>query len=327
MNRLSRRYLGALVVSVLFAGTTFAQDAFPSRPVTLVVPVGTGGGTDLVARQLAKMLSTQWRQPVVVDNKPGAAGLIGANMVIKSVPDGYNLLLVWDGPIVATPVLFNRPDYDPFNQLVPISQVSTQGYAVVVHPAVPAKNMAELITHIKKKNADKEPFGFATSQAGSADHLSGETFRFKAGVDLLTVHYKGSALAVVDVVGGHVPFGIFSFTTALPHINSGTLRALAVTSDKRSALLPDVPTVGETLPGYQYHSWIGVFGPAGMAQSLRDRISRDIHTAVTSSEMSTLLLSNGLQPKVSSPAAFAEYIRLDAARTAEVIKLAQIKVQ
>ena len=150
MNRLSRRYLGALVVSVLFAGTTFAQDAFPSRPVTLVVPVGTGGGTDLVARQLAKMLSSQWRQPVVVDNKPGAAGLIGANMVIKSVPDGYNLLLVWDGPIVATPVLFNRPDYDPFNQLVPISQVLVQQHRRVklnvLEVVLFVVNEAQLIT-------------------------------------------------------------------------------------------------------------------------------------------------------------------------------------
>ncbi|MGE4239149.1 Bug family tripartite tricarboxylate transporter substrate binding protein [Ramlibacter sp.] len=327
MYRLSRRLLGALVLSLPFASAVVAQDNFPNKPVTLVVPVGTGGGTDLVARQLAKLLSAQWRQPVLVDNKPGAAGIIGANIVIKSPPDGYNLLLVWDGPIVATPLLFNRPDYDPMKQLVPISQVSTQAYAVVVHPSVPVKTIPELIAHIKKKNADKEPFGFATSPPGAADHLSGELFKTMAGVDLLTVHYKGSSPAAVDVVGGHAPFGIYSFTTAMPHIKSGALRVLGVTGEKRSALLPDVPAVAETLPGYQYQSWIGVFGPAGMAPALRDRLSRDIQAVVSSTEMATLLVNNGLAPKGSDPAAFTEFIRQDAVKTADVIKRAQVKVQ
>jgi tripartite-type tricarboxylate transporter receptor subunit TctC len=327
MNTLDRRHFGALALTAVFAGGASGQSNFPSKTVTVTVPVGTGGGTDLVARRVAKALSDQWGQPVVVENKPGASGIIGANVVIKSAPDGHNLLLVWDGPIVATPVLFNRPDYDPFKQLSPISQVSTQGYAVVVHPSVPVKNITELIAHIKKKNADKEPFGFATSSAGAADHLSGETFRTMAGVELLTVNFAGTGPAINNVLGGHIPFGIFSFTAALPHIKAGSLRALAVTSDKRSALLPDVPTVGETLPGYHYHSWIGVFGPAGMPDSLRERISRDIRTAVSSPEVATVLLSNGLVPSPSDPAAFTEFIRQDAVRTAEVIRRAKLKVE
>ena len=319
-------HLGALAVAAMMASITLAQSSFPTKPVTMTVPVGTGGGTDLVARRLAKALSEQWVQPVVVENKPGASGIIGTNVVVKSVPDGHNLLLVWDGPIVATPVLLNRPDYDPFKQLTPISQVSSQGYAVVVHPSVPVKNMAELITHIKKKNADKEPFGFATASAGAADHLSGELFRVMAGVELLTVNFAGTGPAVISVLGGHIPFGIFSFTAALPHIKSGALRVLAITSDKRSALLPDVPTVSETLPGYQYHSWTGVFGPAGMTDSLRERISRDIRTAVNSPDVTTVLTSNGLLPAVSDPAAFTEFIRKEATRTAEIIKRANLRV-
>jgi tripartite-type tricarboxylate transporter receptor subunit TctC len=202
MNGFSWRHVSALALAALLAGTTFAQSTFPSKPVTLVVPVGTGGGTDLVARRLGKSLSEQWGQPVVVENKPGGSGIIGAVAVIRSAPDGYTLLVAYDGPIVAAPHLVNRPDYQPLTQLTPISQVSTQGYVVVVHPSVPVKNIAELITHIKKKNADKEPFGFATSAPGAADHLSGETFRMMAGVEILNVHYKGTAPATADVVGG-----------------------------------------------------------------------------------------------------------------------------
>lgn len=327
MNQLHRRHFGALALSAVCATTTLAQSTFPIKTVTITVPVGTGGGTDLVARRLAKALSEQWGQSVVVENKPGASGIIGANAVIKSAPDGHNLLLVWDGPIVATPVLFKRPDYEPLKQLAPIAQVTTQGYAVMVHPSVPAKNMTELIAHIKKKNAEKEPFGFATSSAGAADHLAGEVFRTMAGVELLTVNHFGTGPAILNVLGGHIPFGIFSFTAALPHIKTGALRALAITSDKRSALLPDVPTVGETLPGYHYHSWIGVFGPVGMPDGLRERISKDIRSAVSLPDVASVLLSNGLLPTVSDPATFTEFIRQDAIRTADVIKRAKLKVE
>ena len=293
MNKIPRRRLCVLALMAFFGCGTLAQTTFPSKTVTMTVPVGTGGGTDLVARRLAKALSDQWGQAVLVENKPGASGIIGANVVIKSAPDGHNLLLVWDGPIVATPVLFKRPDYEPLKQLTPISQVTTQGYAVMVHPSVPARNMSELIAHIKKKNAANEPFGFATSSAGAADHLAGELFRSMAGVELLTVNHFGTGPAILNVLGGHIPFGVFSFTAALPHIKTGALRVLAVTSDKRSALLPDVPTVSETMPGYHFHSWIGVFGPIGMSESLRERINRDIRVAVNSPEVSTVLTSNG----------------------------------
>lgn len=327
MSELTRRHIGRLALVALFAGPTFAQSTFPSKAVNFVVPVTTGGGTDLVARQLAKSLADQWRQPVVVENKPGASGIIGSTAVAKRAPDGYNLLVAYDGAIVAAPVLVNRPDYTPLTQLSPISQVSLQGYALVVHPSVPVNNVAELIQHIKKKNAEKAPFGFATGSPGTADHLSGETFQRMAGVELLTVHYKGTAPAIADVLGGHIPFGIFSFTGALPHIKSGALRALAVTSEKRSALLPELPTVGETVRGFQYQSWIGVFGPAGMPEALRARIARDIETAVNSYEMATVLMSNGLVPVASTPSAFSEFVGLEAVRTAEVIKLANIKVQ
>lgn len=327
MSRLSWRHVCALAFTAVFSGGTFAQGNFPTRPVTITVPVGTGGGTDLVARRLGKALSEQWGQPVVVENKPGASGIIGANIVIRSAPDGHSLLLVWDGPIVATPVLFKRPDYEPLKQLTPISQVTTQGYAVMVHPSVPAKNVAELIAHIKKKNADKETFGFATSSVGAADHLSGELLRAMAGVEITTINHAGTGPAIINVLGGHVPYGHFSFTAALPHIKTGALRVLAVTSDKRSALLPDVPTVGETVPGYHYHSWIGVFGPAGMPESLRDRISRDIRNAVNSPDVGNALINNGLVPTVSDPATFAEFIRRDAVRTADTIRRANLKTE
>ena len=181
-----------VVVAVLCAlglsMTAIAQ--VPGRPVTVVVPVGPGGGTDLLAREAAKRLADLWGQPVVVENRSGAAGLVGAQSVIKSVPDGNTLLFTHDGVITATPVLYKRPDYDPGKQLLPLSLLAFMPYVAVVHPSVPAQNVPELIALIKQKNARKETFGFATSALGSADHLSGEQFRIAAGVDMLIVPYK-----------------------------------------------------------------------------------------------------------------------------------------
>lgn len=304
-----------------------AAAAYPNRLVTLTVPVGPGGGTDLLARQLAKTLSLKWKQPVVVENRTGAAGIIGAEYVIKQPADGYNLLLSHDGVFTATPVLYKRPDFKPLEQLAPISEVAIQPYVAVVNPSVPARTMAELIALIKRMNKEKKPFGFATSALGSADDMAGEKFQMASGVHMLIVPYKSTAPAITDVAGGHVPFGFFSPAAALPLIKSGTLRALAVTTLQPSDLVPGVPTVAATLPGYHANAWFGVWAPAGTPAPILNQISKDIALAVKTPEMAALMKLNGLAAVTSSPAEFAEFIKQDAARTAQLISRAHIKVQ
>jgi len=323
-----RRYLcllGALLGLQSLALPAAAQ--FPNRPVQMVLPVGVGGGTDALARQLAKKLSEYWGQQVVVENKSGGGGIIAAQSVMRAPPDGHTIFFSHDGVITATPALYNRPDYDPITQLAPISMVSRMSYLVVVHPSVPAKNIPELINVMKDKAAKKEPFSFATSALGSADHLSGEQFKMAAGVDMLVVPYKSSLPAMTDVIGGHLPFGFFTIPGTQPHIKAGSLRLVGVTSSKRSSLFPDVATVGETIPGYVTGAWYGVWAPVGTPAAIIDKIGADIKRAMNAPDMVAFLLQNGFEGETSSPTEFADFIKKDSANTAGVIKRAGVKLQ
>ena len=316
----------AIVLGVL-AMPLPAAAQFPDRPVQLVVPVGPGGGTDLLARQIAKKLSEVWGQPVIVENKTGGGGIIGAEAVIRSAPDGYTLLLSHDGVITATPVLYKRPDFDPARQLAPISQLATIPYLVIVNPSVPAKDITELIALMKEKTAKNQSMGFATSALGSADHLSGELFKIGAGVDVLIVPYKSTLPAMSDVIAGHLPMGFFSIPASQPHVKAGTLRALGITSSTRSKLLPDVPTVAETLPGFVTGAWYGLWAPAGTPPAIVEKISGDVRRIVASPDIAAYMLNNGFEAATSTPAEFAEFIRRDSAKTAQVIKSANVRLE
>ena len=319
-----------VLVACLFcavAVSTAALAQSPARPVTIVVPVGPGGGTDLLARELAKKLTELWGQAVVVENRSGAAGLVGAQSVIRSNADGNTLLFTHDGVITATPVLYKRPDYDPGKQLMPLTLVATVPYVAVVHPSVQAKSIPELIALIKQKNAKKETFGFATSALGSADHLTGEQFRMDAGVDMLVVPYKSAAPAMTDVIAGHLSLGFFTIVSTQPHIKAGTLRVIGITSRERSKLFPDVPTIAETLPGFVSGTWYGLFAPAGTPPATVEKLSSDIRRVAGSPEMAPYLLNNGFEAATSTPAEFAEFIRKDSGRVAEVIRRANVRVE
>lgn len=300
---------------------------FPDKSVRLVVPVGPGGGTDLLARQVAKKLSDVWGQQVVVENKIGGAGIIGAEVVTKAAPDGYTLLLSHDGVITATPILYKRPDFDPVKQLAPITQLANIPYLVVVNPSVPARNIPELIALMKEKKAKKESFSFATSALGSADHLSGELFKMAAGVDMLIVSYKQSLPAMTDVIAGHLPLGFFTIPGTLPHVKTGRLRALGITSSRRSKLFPDLQTVGETLPGFVTGAWYGLWAPAGTPAAIVEKISNDVRRIVVAPDLADYMLNNGFDAATSTPAEFAEFIKRDSAKTAQVIKSANVRLQ
>jgi tripartite-type tricarboxylate transporter receptor subunit TctC len=311
----------------VLAISSFAAAQFPDKQVQLVVPVGPGGGTDLLARQIAKKLSDVWGQPVIVENKAGGGGIIGAEVVIKAPADGYTLLLSHDGVITATPVLYKRPDFDPAKQLAPISQLATIPYLVIVNPSVPAKNVPELIAVMKEKTAKNQSMSFATSALGSADHLSGELFKIAAGVDMLIVPYKNTLPAMSDVIAGHLPMGFFSIPAAQPHVKAGTLRAVGITSSQRSKLLPDVQTVGETIPGFVTGAWYGLWAPAGTPAAIVEKISSDVRRIVNSPDIAAYMLNNGFEAATSTPAEFAEFIKKDSAKTAQVIKTANVRLE
>ena len=316
-----------LLAGLLCAVSISALAQAPGRPVTIVVPVGPGGGTDLLAREIGKKLAEGWGQPVVVENRSGAAGLVGAQSVIRSAPDGNTLLFTHDGVITATPVLYKRPDFDPHRQLLPLTLVATVPYVAVVHPSVQARNIAELIALVKQKNAKKETFGLATSALGSADHLTGEQLRIDAGIDMLIVPYKSAAPAMMDVIAGHLSLGFFTIVSSQPHIKAGTLRAIGITSRERSPLFPDVQTVAETLPGFVGGTWYGLFAPVGTPPATVEKLSADIRRASGLPEMASYMLKNGFDAATSTPAEFAEFIRKDSARVAEVIRRANVKVE
>lgn len=318
--------VASLFASLLIPAAGHAQTGFPTRNVQMVLPVGVGGGTDVLARELARRLADLWGQAVVVDNKPGGGGIVAAEFVMKAPADGYTIFFSHDGVITATPVLYKRADYDPQKQLAPITQLGTVPYLFVVNPKVPANNIAELIAVMKDKQAKKEQFGFGTSALGSADHLTGEQFRLAAGVDMLVVPYKNSLPAMTDVIAGHLPFGIFSIPGTQPHVKSGALRAIAISSANRSPLFPDLPTVSETLPGFVTGAWYGLWVAVGTPQPIIDKINADVKKVLAAEDMIAFMRRNGLDPVTSTPSEFAQFIAKDSAKTAQVIKAANVKI-
>lgn len=315
----------ALVATMLACG--IARADYPDKPIQMVLPVGPGGGTDLMAREISKRLSDAWGQPVVIENKPGGGGVIAAQQVARSAPNGYTLLFTHDGVITATPRLYKTPDYEPLTDLAPITEVAKTGYLVVVNPAVPAKNLPELIAFMKEKKAKGEPpLAFATSAIGSADHLSGEMFRLTADVDMLVVPYKNSLPAMSDVIAGHVPFGFFAIPPTQPQIKSGNLRALAITTKNRSSLFPDLPTVAETLPGFESGAWYGIFAPAGTPKAIIEKIGNEVKRIVAEPDFVAYMSKNGFEGVGSTPVEFTEFIKKDAAKVESVIKRANVHV-
>jgi tripartite-type tricarboxylate transporter receptor subunit TctC len=323
----AKRLAALLVLAACMVTCPAARADYPDRPIQIVVPVGPGGGTDLMAREIAKKLSDAWGQPVVIENKPGGGGVIGAQAVARAAPNGYTLLFTHDGVITATPRLYKVTDYDPAKDLAPVAEVAKTGYLVVVNPAVPARTLAELIAFMKEKKARKETFAFATSALGSADHLSGELFRLEAEVDMLVVPYKNTLPAMSDVIAGHVPFGFFAIPPAQPHIKNGNLRALAITTRNRSTLFPDLPTVAETLPGFESGAWYGIFAPAGTPAPIVEKVSAEVRRIVATREFNEYMIKNGFEGAAGTPAEFAEFIRKDSAKVESVIRRANVHIE
>ncbi len=324
--RTTRRLFVALLFGTLAGlGLQPAQAAYPDKQVRVIVPFAPGGATDVVARSLAKRLSEIWSQPVVVENKPGAGGNIGADLVAKAPADGYTVLLASPAEIVINPHLYAHMPYDPAKDLTPVTKIAAAPLVLVVHPSVPVHNVAELIAWIKSQ---KGGVSYASSGTGGPQHLAAEQFRLMTGTNLVHVPYKGGAPAVNDLLAGQVPMFFAGLPPALPHIKAGTLRALAVTTSTRWPSLPDVPTAAESgLPGFNIENWQGIFVPAGTPPEIIGKLARDIATVASEKEFADRLTAQGAAPATMSPADFTVFVRSENAKYGRLVKESGAKVE
>ena len=314
------RFTPALVRLLAAAAITAAPAAhadYPERPVTLVVPWAPGGSTDILARTIAEQLTRTLGQPFVVDNKPGASGNIGSNLVAKAKPDGHTLLVGSMSTHAMNPALIPDMPFRGVDDFTPIALIANVVNTMVVNAAVPARNVAELIAWAK---AHPGKLAYASAGAGSTNHLSAVLFEKAAGIAMLHVPYKGGAPAVQDTVAGQVQLFFSAGTQTLPHVKAGRLKLLAVTEAARSGLLPDVPTVGETLPGYELAVWYGAFAPAGLPGALTAKLNAEINRAMALPAVRSRMEAMGVDVVQATPQQFATVLRRDAERYGRVIR-------
>ena len=319
MKRMTR-WLAAIAASLATLGAQ--AQTYPTKPVKIVVGFAPGGGSDFAARVIAQQLTERMKNQVIVENKPGAGSLLGAEFVIKSAPDGYTLLLT-PASYTVNPSVY-KLSFDPLNDITPIAQISKGPYIVAVHPSVPAKTLKELVAYAK---ANPGKLSYASSGNGAHIHVATEYFLYTAGINIVHVPYKGTGPALNDTVGGQVQMIFGSVATALQYVKSGRLRPLAVTTPKRIAAAPDIPTVAESgYPGWEVTNWHGLVGPKGLSKDIVQRLNMEINVAVHSDEMKKVLSSDGLEPAGGTPEELAALLKAEVARWAQVVKRANIKI-
>ncbi len=321
MRGMFRWALGALFACI---ATVASAQGYPNRTIRLVVPFPAGGTTDILARAVSQKLTEALGQAVVVDNRAGAAGNIGSDLVAKSTPDGYTLLMGTVGTHAINPSLYSKMPYDHYKDFVPVVLVAGVPNVLVVNPALPVNSVADLIKLAKEKPGQ---INFASSGSGTSIHLSGELFKTMAGVDMTHIPYKGSSPALTDLIGGQVQIMFDNLPSSLPQIKAGKLRAIAVTSMKRAPALPDIPTINESgLPGFEASSWFGVLAPAGTPASIVTRINAEVNKWLESADAREKLLGQGAEAAGGSPEQFAAYIRVESEKWAKVVKASGAKV-
>ncbi len=315
-----------IAIAVLMAAVpSFAAADYPDRPVRLIVPYPPGSSTnDILGRALALRLSAVLGQQVVVDNRSGASGNMGSELVAKATPDGYTLLVGVAGPLAVGPSVYKNLGYDPIKDLAPIAMYAAVPYVLVVNPAVPASNVKELIALAKAKPGQ---LNFASSGSGGSPHLCGELFKAMAGIDIVHIPYKGAGMAMIDVLSGQIPMICTGATALSAHIKAGRLRPMGVASLKRSALMPDLPTIAEQgLPGFEVNSWSGLLAPAKTPEPIIRKLYEAVAKIIGTDDMKNFLASVGAEPALMNPRDFAAYLKVDTARWAKVVKAANLKI-
>jgi tripartite-type tricarboxylate transporter receptor subunit TctC len=312
------------VMLLLLLGTLITPahaQTFPTRPIRILVPLTAGGGMDTVARGLAPKLGDAFGQTVVIDNRPGAGSHIALEILASSAPDGHTLMMSSLTPVIH-PLLYGSR-FNLLRDFAPVAQVTAQGYILTVHPSIPAKSVLEFVQHLK---ANPGKLNFSSSGIGSPIHMAGELFQVATGTKMIHIPYKGMGAAYTDMVGGRIQVGFPTVISSVPHIQAGRLRALAVTTPKRVAAMPDMPTFAEAgVKGVVVVNWYGLIAPARTPKSVIDRIAKETATAMHSPDMTKRLAAEGSEPVGSSPAEFAAHIRSEIDQWSRVVKQAGIR--
>lgn len=317
--------LRSAAAALACSATLAVAQGFPNQPIKWVVPYPPGGGSDVVARMVGAAMATALGQPVVIDNRPGAATLIGAEAVARAKPDGYTMGTADSGTLAFNPSMYAKLPYDPASDFAFIGGLARFPLVLAVKPSLPVKNIAELID-FAGKNPDKLNYG--TPGAGSPHHLAMELFRQRSRMPVTHVPYKGMAPAVQDILGGQIDLMFVDLATGLQHINAGKLRAIAVASPTRLGVLPDVPTIAESaVPGFEAYAWQAVVAPAGTPPAIVSRLNSDLVTALNSAEIRKKLADMGVEPTPTTPAQIADFAQAERGRWSAVIKTAGIKLE
>jgi tripartite-type tricarboxylate transporter receptor subunit TctC len=313
----------ASLLLCIWSAQVFAQADYPTRPVRIIVPSPPAGGTDIVGRVLADHFSKAFGQQFFVENKPGAGNLIGIEAAARSAPDGYTLLMT-ASTLALNTVLYKQVPYDPVRDFAPITLAATAPNILIVHPAVPAKSVAEFIALAKQKPG---ALSYGTPGIGTSPHLCMELLKTMAGIDVQHVPYRGTAAAVTDVMSGQIAVAFATALTAKPQVDAGRVRALAVSGPRRVEAMPNVPPVGDTVPGYEAMQWYGLLAPAGVSNSVVEKLNAQALVALRSREMKQRLAADGAEPLGSTPAEFAAFIRRELDKWGGVVESAKIERQ
>lgn len=317
-----RIFLAVALCAVTWAGSSVAQ-SYPSKPLRLIVNYPPGGPTDLVGRMAAQYLGEVLGQQVVVENRGGAGGTVGAAVAVKSPPDGYTLTLAANGEIAIAPNLYPKLPYDPTRDLAPISRVGASQLLLVVHPSLPVRSVRDLLVMARARPG---AINYASAGTGSTAHLCAELLKSLAKIDIVHVPYKGAGPALSELMGGQVEMLITGVSSAMPHVKAGRLRGIASTGERRLAAAPDVPLIGETVPGYEANSWYGLFAPAGTPKPVIDRLHGEIAKMVMQPAMRNRLVGMGVEPEGTSPTEFAAQVRREIAKWGKVVKAAGVRL-
>jgi tripartite-type tricarboxylate transporter receptor subunit TctC len=314
----------AAIMVALACGTSFAQQGFPSKPVHLLLPYAPGGAVDILGRTLGEELAKKWGQPVLVENRTGAGGVIASQVVAKAEPDGYTLIVVAMGHSI-NPFLYENLPYDTFKDFTPISLLGSSPNVLLVAANSPYKSLADILAAAREKPG---ALAYGMAGNGTSTHLAGELLKSMAKVNIAPIAYKGGAPIIVDLLGGHIPLSFNNIPESISHINNGSLRALGVTSATRSEALPNVPTIAEAgVPGYDTSVWWGLLGPAGLPADLTAKISKDCVEAINTPAVKQRLNNLGATVIGSSPVDFANYIKTEYDKWGPIIKAAGIKIE
>jgi tripartite-type tricarboxylate transporter receptor subunit TctC len=323
-RRFVRRALvahGAALV-LLFAGGTCVAQTYPVKPIRFVVPFPAGGIADVFARVIGQKLNDAWSQPVIVENRPGAGGNIGAEAVAKAPPDGYTMVMGSIGTHAVNVSLFKKIPYDPIRDFAPVALVLEADGLLVLHPSVPANTVKELIELAKSRPGQ---IAYASAGNGTASHLAGELFKSMAQIDMVHVPYKGNVPAITDLIGGQTSLLFGTMPTVLPQVQAGRLKALAVTGSKRSPAAPNVPAIAESLTGFEVTNWIGVFAPAATPRDVVTRWNGEVVRVMQAPDTQARLTSEGANSPAKTPEEFGTYVRSEIAKWAKVIQQAGIR--